>query len=181
MVKIDTAKFFTKKQLFTVNANDIRLQSRVTSSGITVNSQMFLFFVVFFFGFFLLLLFSLLLFLFCIVVFSYLVCLFYFIIILFYFTFGLFVSWFPYMYLMSSLFLQLFQLFFLIATSGREGFVFSSFCLICFVYFLLFFSRGKGYFNSLVSRVRDSSSAGQRMTYVSVFGAYNNFMGGWVD
>ena len=103
MVKIDTAKFFTKKQLFTVNANDIRLQSRVTSSGITVNSQMFLFFVVFFFGFFLLLLFSLLLFLFCIVVFSYLVCLFYFIIILFYFTFGLFISWFPYMYLMSFL------------------------------------------------------------------------------
>ena len=169
MVKIDTVKFCTKKQLFTVNASDIRLQSRVTSSGITVNSKMLLFccccfrccccFVL----------------LFLVIQF---VC---FILLLFYFTFGLFVSWFPYMYLMSFLVSLVVLVVFLIATSGRQGFVFSSFCLICFVYFLLFFSRGKGYFNSLVSRVRDSSSAGQRMTYVSVFGAYNNFMGGWVD
>ena len=37
-----------------------------------------------------------------------------------------------------SLFLQLFQLFFLIAASGREGFVFSSFCLICFFFYFSF-------------------------------------------
>ena len=43
------------------------------------------------------------------------------------------------------------------------------------------FCRGNGYFNSLVGRVRDSSSAGQSMTYVSVLGAYNNFVGGWED
>ena len=36
--------------------------------------------------------------------------------------------------------------------------------------FLLFFCREKGYFNSLVGRVKDSSSAGQSMTYVSVLG-----------
>ena len=50
-------------------------------------------------------------------------------------------------------------------------------CFFCFL-FLLFFSLGKGYFNSLVCRVRDSSSAGQRMTYVSILVAYNSFLGG---
>ena len=57
-------------------------------------------------------------------------------------------------------------------------------CLVPFallVCFLLFFCRGKGYFNSLVGRVRDSSSTGQSMTYVSVLGVYNSFVGGWVD
>ena len=39
------------------------------------------------------------------------------------------------------------------------------------------FCRGNGYFNSLVGRVRDSSSAGQSMTYVSVLGAYSSFVG----
>ena len=34
--------------------------------------------------------------------------------------------------------------------------------------------RGNGYFNSLVGRVRDSSSAGQSMTYISFLGAYNS-------
>ena len=33
-------------------------------------------------------------------------------------------------------------------------------------FFLLFFCRGEGYFNSLVGRVRDSSSAGHSMPYV---------------
>ena len=61
---------------------------------------------------------------------------------------------------------------FQIAVSRREGFVLSSFCL---------FFRGKGYFNSLVGRVRDSFSAGQDMTYVSVLGAYSSFVEGWVD
>ena len=50
-----------------------------------------------------------------------------------------------------------------------------------FSFFLFFFCRGKSYFNSLVDRVRDSSSTGQSMTYVSVLGAYNSFVGGWVD
>ena len=57
-------------------------------------------------------------------------------------------------------------------------------CLVPFallVCFLLFFCRGKGYFNSLVGRVRDSSSAGQSMTYVSFLGAYNSVVGGWED
>ena len=43
------------------------------------------------------------------------------------------------------------------------------------------FCRGNGYFNSLVGRVRDSSSAGQSMTYVSFWGAYNSVVGGWED
>ena len=80
------------------------------------------------------------------------------------------------MSLMCFLFLWLFQLFFLIAGNGREGFLLSS---ICFFFFLLFFCRGEGYFNSLVGRVRDSSSAGHSMTYV--LGAFNSFVGGWVD
>ena len=45
---------------------------------------------------------------------------------------------------------------------------FSFFFLFCF---LLFFSRWKGYFNSLVDRLIDSSSAGQSMTYVSILEA----------
>ena len=52
---------------------------------------------------------------------------------------------------------------------------------VLFVSVLLFFCRGKGYFNSLVGRVRDSSSAGQSMTYVSFLGAYNSVVGGWED
>ena len=52
---------------------------------------------------------------------------------------------------------------------------------VSFSFFLLFFSRGKGSFNSLVGRLRDSSSAGQGMTYVSVLEAYNRFVGGWED
>ena len=52
---------------------------------------------------------------------------------------------------------------------------------VLFVSVLLFFCRGKGYFNSLVGRVRDSSSAGQSMTYVSFWGAYNSVVGGWED
>ena len=52
--------------------------------------------------------------------------------------------------------------------------------LVPFVsFFLLFFCRGKGYFNSLVGRVRDSSPAGHSMTYV--LGAFSSFVGRWVD
>ena len=72
-------------------------------------------------------------------------------------------------------------MFLVVAASGREVFVVSSFCLICFFFVLLFFCRGEGYFNSLVGRVRNSSSAGQSMTQVFVLGAYNSFVGGWVD
>ena len=69
---------------------------------------------------------------FAIVVFSYLVCLF----VLLYFIIGLFVSWFPFMSLMCFLFLWLFQLFFLIAANGREGFVLSSICFFFFTFLL---------------------------------------------
>ena len=118
---------------------------------------------------------------FCIVVFSYLVSLFYFIIL---FHFALLYVWF--VCFLVSLYVSyecpcfLFWLFFQIAASGREGFLLSSFCLIC-SFILLFFSRGEGYFNSLLGRLRDSSCAGQSMRYVSVLGAYNNFVGGRVD
>ena len=43
------------------------------------------------------------------------------------------------------------------------------------------FGRGNGYFNFLMGRVRDSSSAGQSMTYVSFLGAYNSVVGGRED
>ena len=43
------------------------------------------------------------------------------------------------------------------------------------------FGRGNGYFNFLMGRVRDSSSAGQSMTYVSFWGAYNSVVGGLED
>ena len=49
---------------------------------------------------------------------------------------------------------------FVVAASGREGCVLSSFC----VSFLLSFCRGKGYFILRVGGVRDSSSAGQSLT-----------------
>ena len=51
---------------------------------------------------------------------------------------------------------------FVVAASGREGCVLSSFC-VC-VFFLLSFCRGKGYFILRVGGVRDSSSAGQSLT-----------------
>ena len=43
------------------------------------------------------------------------------------------------------------------------------------------FCRGNGYFNSLVGRVRDSSSAGQNMTNVPFWEVYNSVVGGWED
>ena len=46
------------------------------------------------------------------------------------------------------------------------------------MFFLLFFSSGKGYFNSLVGRVRDSSSADQGMTYAFILETYISFVGG---
>ena len=51
-------------------------------------------------------------------------------------------------------------LFFVVASSGREGCVLSSFC----VFFLLSFCRGKGYFILRVCGVTDSSSAGYSLT-----------------
>ena len=117
-----------------------------------------------------------------VVVFSYLVSLFYFILLLFYLFiyFTCFVFFFVFflvclfpVFLLCLLCVSLFfQLFFLIAASGREGFVLSSFCLL----------QGEWlFFNSLVFRVKDSSSAGQSMTYASFLGAYNIFVGGWED
>ena len=125
----------------------------------------------FFFGFFLLVL------LFLVIQF---VCLFYFIIILFCFNFGLFVSWFPFMSVMCFLvslvvFSNCCQWEGGVCVQSLLSYLFLYFCL-----FLLFFCRGSGYFNSLVGRGRNSSSAGQSMTF-SVLGAFNSFVGGWVD
>ena len=64
---------------------------------------------------------------------------------------------------------------FVFAAGGREGCVLSFFCV---VFFLLFFPRGEGYFILQVGGVRDSSSAGQRLTYVSILEAYISFEGG---
>ena len=57
---------------------------------------------------------------------------------------------------------------------GGRGLYLVPFALFLFLFF--YFSRGKVYFNSLVGRLRDSSSAGQGMTYVSVLEAYNRFL-----
>ena len=62
---------------------------------------------------------------------------------------------------------------FVVPASGRDGSVLSSFCVV----FLLFFPRGKGYFILHVGGVRDSSSAGQSLTYVSILEAYISFKG----
>ena len=64
---------------------------------------------------------------------------------------------------------------FVVAANGREGCALSSFCVVVF---LLFFPRGKGDFILHVSGVRDSSSAGQGLTYVSILEAYISFEGG---
>ena len=59
--------------------------------------------------------------------------------------------------------------------------IFSNCCLWACTWFLLSFLGGNGYFNSLVSRVRDSSSAGHSMTSVSFLGAYNSVVEWWKD
>ena len=130
-----------------------------------------------FFCFFCFFLFFLLVLLFLVIQF---VCLFYFIIILFCFNFGLFVSWFPFMSVMCFLvslvvFSNCCQWEGGVCVQSLLSYLFLYFCL-----FLLFFCRGSGYFNSLVGRGRNSSSAGQSMTF-SVLGAFNSFVGGWVD
>ena len=67
----------------------------------------------------------------------------------------------------TSLLIYLFS--FEVAASG-------SFVLFCF-FFSLFFPRGKSYFNLLVGGLRDSSTAGQIMTYV--LEAFISFGAGW--
>ena len=118
---------------------------------------------------------------FCAVVFSYLVCLFYFILlfhfILLYFLFVCFLVSLYVSYEFPCLF-SCFGCFFKLLLVGRRGLYLVPFV---FFFFWLFFSRGKGYFNSLVVRVRNSSSAGQSMTYISVLGAYSSFTGRLVD
>ena len=104
--------------------------------------------------------------------------------VLFYFIFGLFVSWFwfPFMSLIGFLVsLVSYFSFFLIAASGKEGSVLSSFCVVffSFLFHVLSFPGGKVVcFNVLVGRVRDSCSAGQTMTYVFLH-AYKSFVTGW--
>ena len=46
------------------------------------------------------------------------------------------------------------------------------------LFFLLFFPRWRGCFVLHVGGVGDSSSAGQSLTYVSIFGTYISFEGG---
>ena len=144
----------------------------------------YLFFLLFFFCCFFcsccFLLLLLLFYFFCVVVFSYLVCLYYFILL---FHFILLYFWFV-CFLVSLYVSYEFPCFFscLVVFSNccqRKGRVSTQFLLSFF--FLLFFSRRNGYFNSLVGWVKDSSSAGQSMTYVSVLGAYSSFVGfGWI-
>ena len=55
-------------------------------------------------------------------------------------------------------------------------FVSFSFFLFTFLFFIFFCC-----FKSFVGRVRDSSSAGQSMTCVSILEAYSSFAGGWED
>ena len=66
---------------------------------------------------------------------------------------------------------------FVVAASERDGCVLSSFCVVVVGFFLLFFPRGKGYFILHVGGVRDSCSACQSLTYVSILEAYINFEG----
>ena len=47
--------------------------------------------------------------------------------------------------------------------------------LFVLLFFLLFFPRGEGCFILHVGGVRDSSSAGQSLTYVSILEAYISF------
>ena len=63
---------------------------------------------------------------------------------------------------------------FVVAASVKERWVLSFFRAVSF---LFFFPRGKGYFHFLVGEVRDSSSAGQSMTYVFILEAYNSLEG----
>ena len=51
-------------------------------------------------------------------------------------------------------------------------------CFFC-LFLLIFFPRGKGYFNLLVGWVRDSSCAGQRMACISILEACISFRGAW--
>ena len=121
------------------------------------------------------------LFFFCVVVFSYLVCLFYFILlfhyILLYFQFVCFLVS-LYVCYEFPCFFSCFACFFKLLLAGGKDLYLVPFV---FFFFWLFFSRGKGCSNSLVDRVRNSSSAGQSMTYFSVLEAYSSFVGGWVD
>ena len=68
---------------------------------------------------------------------------------------------------------------------GGRGLYLVPFVLFVFFSFFLFFYfsflGGKVIFNSLAGRVRDSSSAGQSKTHVSILKAYNSFVGGWED
>ena len=73
-------------------------------------------------------------------------------------VFCLFVFWFfIYLFFTNSFF-------FVVAASGTEGFVLSSFCVCGSFFFLLSICRGKGYFILHVGGVRDSSFAGQSLT-----------------
>ena len=65
--------------------------------------------------------------------------------------------------------------FIFVVTAGGKGVYFVPFVLL---FFLLFFSSEKGYFILHLGGVRDSLSAGQSLTYVSILEAYISFQGG---
>ena len=145
-----------------------------------------LLFVLFCFSFVLVLL-LLLLFLFVCLFFEY--CLFFVCIFVFiYLFFGLFISWFAYVSVMyvTACFFSYSFIFVVAASGGAEGCVLL--CILCtdlcvlfpfaLMFFSLFFPRGKGYFILHFGRVRDSSSAGQSLTFVSILEAYISFEGG---
>ena len=91
------------------------------------------------------------------------------------FIFGLLISWFAYESVMCLLVSLVIHLFLYLLLVGGRGVYLVSFVLF---FFLLFFPRGEGYFILQVGGVRDSSSAGQRLTYVSILEAYISFEGG---
>ena len=64
--------------------------------------------------------------------------------------------------LVIYLFLQL------LLFGGRGDYLVSFVLFFFFFLFFTFLCRGKGYFNLLVGGVRDSSSAGQSMTYIYI-------------
>ena len=69
---------------------------------------------------------------------------------------------------------------FVLDASGREGWVPSFYCVASFLsfFFFAFLSLENRLFYLLVDRVRDSSSAGQSVTYIFILEANNRFEGG---
>ena len=90
------------------------------------------------------------------------------------------ISWFAYimsvMCLLVSLVVYLFL--FLMLVGERGEYLVSIVLLLFFLFFFAFLSLENRLFYLLVDRVRDSSSAGQSVTYIFILEANNRFEGG---